>query len=478
MSTELFDDPPGYPRSRPKEQVYLITGLIGLLPASSLCYPIGVSMNLEFLIEQLNHPRREKRLEALSKLNRAAKTGKIEAPQAGEDVNNHIHTIYSFSPYSPAKAVWMSFAAGLSTTGIMDHDSISGAREFIEAGERIGLATTIGVECRCDFSSTTLTGRRINNPDQLSNAYIALHGIPHTRIAAVTAYFRPYLRARNERNRLMVERLNGVTVDPDLALDFEGDVAPLSMHHEGGSITERHILFALADRLILTFGKSPALITFLQDRLGVNISDRVRELLADGSNPYYTYDLLGALKSELVGAFYVDATEECPDVQEVLAFCDRIGAISAYAYLGDIKESVTGDKKAQKFEDDYLEELFAILTELGFRAVTYMPNRNTPEQLQRVQALCRKNSLFEISGVDINSPRQSFSCPEIRRPQFHHLIDSTWALIGHETAATRDPSRGMFGREAIVKYPTLEQRIGAYQRVGRNYGSGANSTIE
>ena len=58
-----------------------------------------------------------------------------------------------------------------------------------------------------------------------------------------------------------------------------------------------------------------------------------------------------------------------------------VGAISAYAYLGDVGDSVTGDKRAQKFEDDYLDELVPYLKELGFRAITYMPSRNTKAQL-------------------------------------------------------------------------------------------------
>ena len=33
----------------------------------------------------------------------------------------------------------------------MDHDTISGAGEFIEAGRIMGIATTIGVECRVIF---------------------------------------------------------------------------------------------------------------------------------------------------------------------------------------------------------------------------------------------------------------------------------------------------------------------------------------
>jgi hypothetical protein len=103
---------------------------------------------------------------------------------------------------------------------------------------------------------------------------------------------------------------------------------------------------------------------------------------------------------------------------------------------------------------------------LGFRAVTYMPNRNTPEQLARVQSLCRQHGLFEISGVDINSPRQEFTCPEIRQDQFRHLIDSTWALIGHEIAASKDPDRGMFAGKAVETYSELQKRIKAFARIG------------
>ncbi len=45
----------------------------------------------------------------------------------------------------------MADRAGLVTAGIMDHDSISGAKEFIEAGAVLGLPTTIGAECRASL---------------------------------------------------------------------------------------------------------------------------------------------------------------------------------------------------------------------------------------------------------------------------------------------------------------------------------------
>ena len=42
----------------------------------------------------------------------------------------------------------MAFMSGLKTAGIMDHDSVGGNFEFIEAGKIINMATTVGMECR------------------------------------------------------------------------------------------------------------------------------------------------------------------------------------------------------------------------------------------------------------------------------------------------------------------------------------------
>jgi predicted metal-dependent phosphoesterase TrpH len=103
-----------------------------------------------------------------------------------------------------------------------------------------------------------------------------------------------------------------------------------------------------------------------------------------------------------------------------------------YAYLGDVGESVTGDKKTAKFEDDYLEELLDELKRNGVAGVTYMPSRNSESQLDRLQKLCRERGFIEISGEDKNSPRQGFICEQLAKPQFSHLIDATWRLIEHE----------------------------------------------
>jgi len=54
---------------------------------------------------------------------------------------------------------------------------------------------------------------------------------------------------------------------------------------------------------------------------------------------------------------------------------------------------------------------------------------------------------MQISGEDINQP-QTFICPLLKQERFAHLADTTWALVGHEKAATEDISKGMFAGAA------------------------------
>ena len=366
--------------------------------------------------------------------------GELPQPEDTIYVNNHIHTTYSFSPYNPTDALYMAWQNGLKTAGIMDHDSAAGCREFLAAAEVIGMPVTCGVECRVDMSMTALNGKRINNPDQKSVAYVAMHGIPHQNIEKVDAFFAPYREKRNQRNREMCENITELVKPYGLSLDFDADVLPLSNYAKGGSVTERHILYALAKKITAIYKTPAEVVSFLVDEMKLALSQKVIDQIANGDKTpeYYEYDILGALKSNMVEKFYIDATEECPKVADFVKMVHENGGIAAYAYLGDVGNSVTGDKKAQKFEDDYLDELVAVIKEYGFDAITYMPTRNTPEQLDRLTKLCETHGFFQISGEDINSPRQSFRCKALDNPAFGHLIDATYTLIGYETLASQD----------------------------------------
>ena len=40
--------------------------------------------------------------------------------------------------------------------------------------------------------------------------------------------------------------------------------------------------------------------------------------------------------------------------------------------------------------------------------------------------------MLQISGEDINSPRQKFTIEKMKEEQFSNLIENTWELIRHE----------------------------------------------
>ena len=377
------------------------------------------------ILNKLNAPTKEERLANLAEV---LKTTAFP-PMVSQYINNHIHTTYSFSPYSPTAAVYAARMEGLCTAGIIDHDSISGAEEFLEAAKMVQMPVTIGMEARVSMEGTRLEGRRTNNPDQVGVSYMTIQGVPHDKIAVLTEFFRPYQAARHVRNRKMIEKINALL--PSIALDYDRDVLPLSMAAENGGVTERHLMYALAIKLVQQVGKGQAMVEKLES-MGLKLSEKQAAQMLDTEYPFYEYDLLGILKSAFVPQIFINATDECPKLPDMVKLCKEIDAFLCYAYLGDVGDSVTGDKKAQKFEDDYLEDVFECLKEEGVKSVTYMPTRNTPAQLERLRSLCDQYGMFQISGEDINSPRQSFVIRAMENPMFHNLIDATWKLIEHE----------------------------------------------
>ena len=310
------------------------------------------------ILNKLNAPTKQERLANLAEV---LKTTTFP-PMVSQYINNHIHTTYSFSPYSPTAAVYAARMEGLCTAGIIDHDSISGAEEFLEAAKLVEMPVTIGMEARISMDGTRLEGRRTNNPDQVGVSYMTIQGVPHDKIDVLTEFFRPYQAARHERNRKMIEKINALL--PGIALNYDEDVLPLSMAAENGGVTERHLMYALAIKLVQQVGKGQAMVEKLAD-MGLKLSEKQTAQMLDTEYPFYEYDLLGILKSAFVPQIFIDATDECPKLADMVKLCNDIDAFLCYAYLGDVGDSVTGDKKAQKFEDDYLEDVLIYRSVFG-----------------------------------------------------------------------------------------------------------------
>lgn len=440
----------------------------------AMALPAGVEPRAEEHLRRAADPglSKSERLSALSDLVRsvpAERPGGTAVPSPAVEVNNHIHTVYSFSPYTPSLAAWRARRAGLAVAGSVDHDSVGAAEEMLAACSILGIGSTVGFELRASLAGSPFADRKVNSPDTEGVAYVTVQGVPRAALPAAAEFLAPIGRARGLRNRRMTSAASGVLEAAGYrGIDYDLDVLPLSKAREGGSVTERHILAAVARSLLARHGAGKSLVSGLEANLGIRASGRAASWLEDAGNPYYLYDLVGLLKIGFLDrVFERPGAKECVPAARVAAFARGIGAVAAYAYLGDVADSPTGDKKAERFEDSFLDELMGWVADAGFSAVAYMPPRNTPAQIARLRALCARAGLMEISGVDINSPRQSFNCPEVLAPGMAKLLDTTWALVAHEKLSGLDPDLGLFSPRSPLASRPLAERVAAYASIGR-----------
>ena len=158
--------------------------------------------------------------------------------------NNHIHTCFSFSPYTPTHAALLARRAGLRVVGSVDHDSIGAAAEMSEATRILGMGSVTGFEIRARFGEgTPLAQRKLNNPDSVGVAYMTVQGVPAPARETVAEWLAPRRAARLERTLAMAARANAILSDLGLEpFDPQTDMVDISQYANGGGITERHLL--------------------------------------------------------------------------------------------------------------------------------------------------------------------------------------------------------------------------------------------
>ena len=145
-------------------------------------------------MDATNDPRltQAERLEAL----KAAISGEAFPDWVAES-NNHIHTCYSFSPYTPTEAALRARRAGLRVVGSVDHDSIGAAAEMTAACRALGMGSVTGFEIRAFFDPDgPFASRKLNNPDSEGVAYMTVQGVPAPAREKAAEWLAPKRAAR------------------------------------------------------------------------------------------------------------------------------------------------------------------------------------------------------------------------------------------------------------------------------------------
>ncbi|MFC1463186.1 hypothetical protein ACFLQU_06260, partial [Verrucomicrobiota bacterium] len=225
------------------------------------------------LEEQLNEFDPAVRREALDRL---AATDAIPATE-GTNVNMHLHSFFSYNAldYSPSRIAWEARKTGLCSAGLCDFDVLDGLEEFLAAGVTLGLRTTVNLETRAFLNE--YADHDISSPGEPGVTYIM--GAGFARVPAEGSHQAEGLagyRARaRSRNVALMDRINPKL--PDIAIDYEKDVLPLT---PAGAATERHMVRAYINKTKQAFPDAAGTAEFLAGLLEKPLEETI-ELIAD-----------------------------------------------------------------------------------------------------------------------------------------------------------------------------------------------------
>ncbi|MCC8179965.1 MAG: hypothetical protein LIP23_03515 [Planctomycetes bacterium] len=415
------------------------------------------------VLGDMNSFDKAKREEGLAVAAAAVRDRHIVPPAPTGWVNVHCHTFFSYSSeeYSPTRLTWEALMRGLSVVGSTDFDVLDAMDEMYQAGDQLGIRTTVALETRTFVDS--YADKEINSPGEpgvMYNMGVGFVRLPQSGDAAGKLFASLREQSRS-RNVAMVDKVNAVTAP--VRVDYEKDVLPLT---PSGNATERHICAAYDNVARRQFADAAALAEFWSRLLGRS-RDETAALLADGGA------FRNAIRAKLMkkgGPGYAQPDRGAfPPVKDFFTMVAAAKAMPCLAWLDGL---TAGEAEPNKLLDDGLD--------WGIRAVNVIPDRNwnfaDPEVkvkklagLEAFMQAARKRNLPILAGTEMNSPGQkfvdSFDAPELA-PYIKDFQDSAYWLYGH-TVLERAASMGVMSDWAGSSLPDWAAANAFYIEIGK-----------
>ncbi len=352
-------------------------------------------MQIERIVSVLSSRTRYKRHALLKKLRKS-----IKDICPTQTTNPFVRSVYSFSNHSPSMMAYLAYKSDLGLIGIFDMESLEGVKEFKKGCKLFGITTCVGTDVQV-------------NPhvaDTISSN-CGFIGIADRYKREASKFLKPYREKHRERVAEMVDRINKKIKGLGIKISFLYDVYILSKYIRGGTITEKHVWLALANKLVHTYGKGENLIEKLQT-IG-EISDKDRVLLGDVTNPFYEYDLAKFLKI----SFKFEQTPHA-DHKDVINFANSINALTLY----ELRFGSNGREK----------EIVDSVKAEGYDILAFDPRVMSAEEVKNLVELCVKAELIALPLEIIDFPRKKFDTCITDKDLLSRLEKNAWAIAGHE----------------------------------------------
>ncbi len=303
--------------------------------------------------------------------------------ETGENVNMHFHSFFSYNAesWSPSRIAWEAREKGLYAAGIIDFDVLDGMHEFIEAGEILGLRSSVGIETRAFFNE--FADKEIDSPGEPGVSYIAGAGFYKSfpEASPQQSILRKYSKTADERNIALINRINSIV--QDIAIDYQKDVLPLT---PSGNATERHIIEAYVNKSFEIFPTKEKHISFWSGILNDNATE-VEQMLEN--RPVFE-SVVRKKFSKKGGLAYVAPTPESfPKVEEFFDFVKSCRAIPMESWLDGTSE---GESDARKLLESSRAK--------GAMALNLIPERNwnVKDPEQKLIKLANLKEIIEVAN--------------------------------------------------------------------------------
>jgi hypothetical protein len=301
-------------------------------------------------------------------------------PAAVPQVNMHCHSFFSYNGYdaSPSRIVYEAKRNDWFATGLCDFDVLDGMREFLDAGDLLGVRCAANMETRTFFPE--YADKEINSPGEPGVYYFM--GAGFVRLpkqgSAAEATLAAMRKGAESRNRGMLKRINAAL--DGFQLNYDTDVLPLTPN---GNATERHVCSAFHAKSRSQFNEDQW-VEFWTRTLGVD-SATIASLYDDAA------EFGNACRSKLMkagGPGYVQPNEETfPPLQTVIDMILECGAIPMATWLDG---TTAGEAN--------ITELLECQVAKGIAALNIVPDRNWNIKDPEVS---RKKAALFVQCVDV-----------------------------------------------------------------------------
>ena len=309
-------------------------------------------------------------------------------------VNAHIHTPYSFSSFTGLEqAFGMAVNENIKVLGINDFYVTDGYDEFAELACRNKIYPLFNIEFIALSKVLQEQGVRVNDPGNPGRTYICGKGLKYPSILKGKS-LKMLESVKAESQRQIVEMLDKLNIWlKDTGLDVVLNYDEVRSRFARRLVRERHIAQALR-------------VALFERYAGDAQRGEALQKLYDGAPTAVDIHNEAALENELRNnllkagkkAFVPEDEKAFLSIEQVCTIILNAGGIPCYPVLLD---DATGN--ITEFEADR-EQLCQSLTDMNFRCIELIPNRNHLEIMEPFVRFFYERSFVVTFGTEHNAP--------------------------------------------------------------------------